>query len=52
MGSVQLLVGWAKEKGVELNGIKPMQIPGRGTGIVATRRLKVLSLTIPQRKLI
>jgi hypothetical protein len=38
----QDLFRWAKDKGVELNGIKPQRIPGRGIGIIATRRLKVM----------
>jgi hypothetical protein len=42
MGALQLLGIWAKDKGVELNGIKPVAIPGRGIGVVASRRLKVM----------
>ena len=35
------LVSWAVAQGVELAGIQPRAIPGRGVGIVATRKLKV-----------
>ena len=35
------LLRWAKERGIEVNGIEPRQIPGRGVGVVATRALKV-----------
>lgn len=35
------LLRWAKEQGIEVNGIEPRAVPGRGIGIVATRRIKV-----------
>ena len=31
---------WAKERGVEINGVKPQVIPGRGLGLVTTRALQ------------
>lgn len=40
------LVHWAMEGGVELNGIEPRTIPGKGTGIFATRKLKVIDLSV------
>ncbi|KAI0398599.1 hypothetical protein F5Y17DRAFT_411241 [Xylariaceae sp. FL0594] len=36
----QDLPRWARSSGVELNGIEPCAIPGRGTGIVATRDIR------------
>ena len=42
MEVAQNLVRWAKDKGVVLNGIKPQKISGRGLGVVATRKLKVI----------
>lgn len=35
------LLLWAIDQGIELLGISPQQIPGRGIGLVATRPLKV-----------
>ena len=32
---------WAASKGVELSGIEPRQMPGRGIGLVTTRDIKV-----------
>lgn len=43
MGSLQDLLSWAESVGVELNGIIPTSIPGCGTGVIATRRLKVVT---------
>ncbi|KAI0162022.1 SET domain-containing protein [Xylariaceae sp. FL1272] len=37
MDPLEELLGWATSHGVKLNGITPERIPGRGTGIVATR---------------
>ncbi|KAF2010827.1 SET domain-containing protein [Aaosphaeria arxii CBS 175.79] len=34
------LLSWAVGQDVKLNGIQPILIPGRGTGIVATREIK------------
>ncbi|MCJ1379468.1 hypothetical protein MMC17_002569 [Xylographa soralifera] len=47
------LIRWAKDKGVELNGIKPQRIPNRGLGVVATRNLKAgeTILTVPTEAL-
>ena len=41
MDSSENLVLWAEDNGVELNGIKPQRIPGRGLGVIATCALKV-----------
>ena len=46
MEILQDLVYWAEDTGVELNGIKPWQVPGRGIGVVTTRNLKVMSPVI------
>ncbi|MCJ1402114.1 hypothetical protein MMC11_005333 [Xylographa trunciseda] len=53
MGALQGLLCWAKEKGVELNGINPQRMPGRGLGVVAIRRLKAgdVILTVPTEAL-
>ena len=32
---------WATSKGVVLAGVEPQQMPGRGIGIVSTRRIEV-----------
>lgn len=32
---------WAQDGGVELNGIAPRSLPGRGIGIVVTKPIKV-----------
>jgi hypothetical protein len=42
MGHLQNLIIWAKAQGVVTNGIQPSKIPGRGTGILATRKIKVV----------
>ena len=34
---------WSKERGIRIDGIKSAQIPGRGRGIVAQRRIEVLN---------
>ena len=36
-----LFTAWAKEQGVEINGIEAAQLPGKGIGIVASRPIKV-----------
>lgn len=41
MDSIEALISWAKAQGVELHGIAPKHIQGRGIGFVATRRLEV-----------
>lgn len=41
MEAYEELLLWAKDKGINLNGVKPRRIPGRGMGIVATKPLKV-----------
>lgn len=40
------LLLWAIDQGIELLGISPQQIPGRGIGLVATRPLKVSPLPL------
>ncbi|KAL7795174.1 hypothetical protein V8C37DRAFT_45941 [Trichoderma ceciliae] len=40
MGHLQNLIVWAKAQGVVISGIQPSKIPGRGTGILATRKIK------------
>ncbi|KAG5973797.1 hypothetical protein E4U55_000272 [Claviceps digitariae] len=49
MEAIEQLLTWAQSKGVELNGIGPRVLPGRGIGIVATRDLKEkeVILTVP-----
>ena len=32
---------WAKQQGIQVNGIEPASIPGHGLGIVAQRRIEV-----------
>ncbi|KAM7213066.1 putative set domain containing protein [Rhypophila decipiens] len=34
------LLNWAKEQGIELHGIEPRPLPGRGIGVVATKSIK------------
>ncbi|KAK0390759.1 hypothetical protein NLU13_0262 [Sarocladium strictum] len=41
MEAIENLLEWAKAGGVEMNGIAPKPLPGRGIGFVATRRLEV-----------
>lgn len=41
MGHLQNLITWAKTQGVVIDAIQPSKIPGRGTGILATRKIKV-----------
>ncbi|KAH0494436.1 hypothetical protein TgHK011_001055 [Trichoderma gracile] len=53
MGHLQNLMTWAKAQGVAINGIQPSKIPGRGTGILATRKIKAHEeiLRVPPRVL-
>ena len=41
MGAFEELLIWAKDQGIELDGVEPRRIPGRGFGVIATRDLKV-----------
>lgn len=42
MENTRRLLRWAKDtQGVQLNGIEPKSLPGRGIGIVASRKIKV-----------
>lgn len=36
----QIFTQWARERGVEINGVKPAHLPGRGLGLVTTKRIK------------
>ncbi|KJK75307.1 hypothetical protein H634G_09325 [Metarhizium anisopliae BRIP 53293] len=49
MESLGPLISWARTRGVELDGIAPQQMPGRGIGAVATRSIKAgqVLMTIP-----
>ncbi|KAL7822625.1 hypothetical protein V8C26DRAFT_251616 [Trichoderma gracile] len=51
MGHLQNLMTWAQ--GVAINGIQPSKIPGRGTGVLATRNIKAHEeiLRVPPRVL-
>ena len=40
-------VEWAKNSGVEINGVGPAKILGRGLGIVAERAIEVHDLHVP-----
>ena len=35
-----LFTQWAKDRGVEINGVKPARLPGRGLGLVTTKKVK------------
>ncbi|KAK5998904.1 Ribosomal lysine N-methyltransferase set11-like protein [Cladobotryum mycophilum] len=47
--AVEQLLEWTSSQGVVLNGIYPQALPGRGIGIIATRRLESneVILTVP-----
>ncbi|KAL7937397.1 hypothetical protein V8C35DRAFT_180029 [Trichoderma chlorosporum] len=53
MGHLHNLISWAKAQGVVIKGIEPSKIPGRGTGILATRNIKAEEeiLRVPLRVL-
>lgn len=36
----ELFTEWSKEHGVEINGIKPAKLPGRGLGLLTTKKVK------------
>ena len=36
----QIFTQWAKDRGVEINGVKPERHPGRGVGLVTSKHLK------------
>ncbi|KAK8100193.1 hypothetical protein PG999_010567 [Apiospora kogelbergensis] len=40
MNDIEEFIRWAKLQGVQLNGIEPAKIPGRGIGVTASRSLK------------
>jgi hypothetical protein len=40
------LLAWAETQGIELHGVLPRRIPGRGIGIVATEALEVRHYSI------
>lgn len=41
MEAIEKLLTWAQSNGVVMDGIEPRELPGRGIGLVATRKLKV-----------
>ncbi len=41
MNKIIELIDWAEKRGVQLDGIEPALLPGRGIGIVASRRIEV-----------
>jgi hypothetical protein len=42
MENTRRLLRWAKDtQDVQLNGIEPRPLPGRGIGVVANRKIKV-----------
>lgn len=46
MEAYEEFLRWAGDRGVELDGVEPRAIPGRGMGIAATRPLKVSETNI------
>jgi hypothetical protein len=46
MEAIKSLLEWAEAGGVEMNGIAPKPLPGRGIGFVATRRIEVSSARV------
>ncbi|KAL2269552.1 hypothetical protein VTJ83DRAFT_1736 [Remersonia thermophila] len=40
------LLRWAQDRGVELHGVAPRTIPGRGVGLIATKPLKANELVM------
>lgn len=44
--AIEQLLEWTTSIGVELNGIHPKALHGRGIGIVANRHLEVQNFTI------
>lgn len=44
--AVEQLLEWTAPQGVVLNGIYPMELAGRGIGIVSTRRLEVKNVSL------
>ncbi|KAL7923060.1 hypothetical protein ACQKWADRAFT_291107 [Trichoderma austrokoningii] len=53
MGHLQNLITWAETQGVVIDAIQPSKIPGRGTGILATRKIEAGEevLKVPPRAL-
>ncbi|KAH8171621.1 SET domain-containing protein [Sarocladium implicatum] len=41
MEAIENLLEWATAQGVEMKGIEPKHLPGRGIGLVATRKIEV-----------
>ncbi|KAG8406247.1 hypothetical protein J3459_019286 [Metarhizium acridum] len=54
MEGLEPLINWARTRGVELDGVAPQQMPGRGIGAVATRSIKAgqVLMTIPARAIL
>jgi len=44
MEAYEDLLNWARDQGIELHGIEPRPLPGRGIGVVATKSIKVSHL--------
>ena len=45
-------VRWAEHRGVKINSVQPAAIPGRGLGIIAKRRIEVLSSQTPRSRML
>jgi hypothetical protein len=43
---LEVFTQWAIEQGIQINGIKPAKLPGKGVGIIATKALKVAGCVI------
>jgi hypothetical protein len=41
----ELFTSWAKERGVQISGVGPAKITGRGLGMVALTRIEVPIMT-------
>lgn len=37
---------WAREQGVEINGVEPAKFPGRGLGVIARCKIEVKRVNI------
>ena len=45
-----VFMAWSKGRGIRIDGIKSAQIPGRGRGIVAQRRIEVFSSSYGEKR--
>lgn len=41
---------WAKDQGIQVNGVRPAKTPNGGLGIIANRNIKVFSLRADRRE--